>query len=177
MKNNSCGICQKSFGAFRKRVDVSDGCVCTKCLSRARIKDFENASSHTVASTKEMLSERYPTVKRFSRTRAVGRYLQIDEKHRLFKVDGQIFLYENLLDYRLVENEFLERELGKEEILNTYSSMKICVKLKNAPANTVFLHICNNTVKTSSPLHGFFKRFAERHLSALSLVASESKGA
>jgi len=100
----SCALCNGEIGFFTSKTEIADGYICKKCLKKAGIDDYDTAYSFTSNQAREMLDRRIPLVKKFKVTKKYSDRLQIDEKNKAFKVQGQIFEYSDLLDFQLLED-------------------------------------------------------------------------
>jgi len=97
-----CCSCNKSLGFFSVYVELANGFICNSCLSKAGIERPGNKFSLSTEEMKSIVSSRSNIVKQFRSTHDYDD-IDIDLDHKLFKVEGNIFHFSNLLSYKYDE--------------------------------------------------------------------------
>ena len=185
-----CAICSKELGLFSGKVKVSDGAICIKCLSSAGISNLSNALSYNQQSIKELITVRQTLVNNFHKTKSVGTYIQVDESNKAFKIGKDIFAYDNLLSFELLEDgqSIAKGGLGRavvggllfggvgaivggvtggKKTKGICNSMKLRISLKNAHTDIVYINFITAETKTKSALYKVAQDNAQRCITAL----------
>ncbi len=99
-----CVNCKRELGVFTGKANVSNGTICTNCLSTAGIGQLESLAAYSTNDVKSLIASRTPLIQAFLPTKKTGSYLQIDDTHKVFKAGGSIFASSNLLNFKLIED-------------------------------------------------------------------------
>ena len=198
MAKKECVMCGKELGALSSKEVISDGVVCSKCLKKAGIDKLSNGQAFNAASIKPFLERHAAVVKSFSPTKKISIYLAVDENNKSFKIDGDIFEYDNLLSFELLEdgNTVTKGGLGRavaggllfggvgaivggvtggKKSKGVCSSMKLRVTLRNAHTDTAYITFISNEFKKSSYVYKTAQDHAQSCISALENIADYVK--
>lgn len=173
-----CVICGNDIGMLGHKAMIKDGCVCGNCLVSAGIERFENAYMYDQNSARALLETRRPMADSFSPVKiikllGVTNIMSVDDTHQLFALRHDIFKYENLLTYELLEDgttiskgglgravagglmfgtagAIIGGATGKRKAKNFCNSMQIRVTLKDTYADTLYIKLISNKVSTSN---------------------------
>lgn len=168
-----CAVCGKELGLLSGKAKISDGAVCIGCLSSAGISMLRNALSYNQQSIKELVNARKVLVDKFSETKSVGTYIAVDENNKAFKIGRDIFTYDNLLSFELLEDgqSITKGGLGRavaggllfggvgaivggitggKKSKGVCNSMEIKISLKNAHTDVAYINFIATETKTSS---------------------------
>lgn len=104
MAKGYCFICYKPTGFFDLRLTVSDGSICSDCCKKGMLFNLDNPMSYTVKQVSELIESRKPLVETYHETKSFSYRFGIDEQNKLFLADGNLFRYENLLNFELYED-------------------------------------------------------------------------
>lgn len=100
MPSKVCCNCGKAANLFTKKgLDIYNGYVCADCLSYGLIPTFENHMVYDSDSLPALIRARADMAHRFRLTKRIGDAIEIDEANALFKVNGELFEFRNLLDF------------------------------------------------------------------------------
>lgn len=188
-----CAVCGKELGLLSGKVKISDGAVCTNCLSSAGISMLNNAPSYNQQSIKELISARQALVNNFRSTKSVGTYIQVDENNKAFKIGRDIFAYDNLLSFELLEDgqsvtkgglgravvggllfggvgAIVGGVTGGKKSKGICNSMKLRVSLKNAHTDVVYINFIMTETKTSSFIYKGAQDSAQKCITALETI-------
>ena len=180
MAKTQCAVCSRNLGVFSIKTKISDGAVCNKCLNHSGIAILNNPRAHNQQSIKEMVNKQIFIKKAFHCTKSVGIYLILDESNQAFKIGKNIFSYDHLLSYELLEDDqsiikgglgsavaggllfggvgaIVGGVVGKRKTNGICSSMKIRVSLKNTYADVVYINFIAAQTKTNT----FFYKSAQ----------------
>ncbi len=100
MAKYSCAICNRELTFFSAKTLIRDGAICFDCQYKANINDIDNPMAYTSHMIRNLYEHRVKFVDKFQESRSVGGKLIVDDTNKLFKIGGNIFKFENLLDYR-----------------------------------------------------------------------------
>lgn len=103
MGKNACCVCKKDIGLFAGKTVLKDGLVCNKCLKASGIPSFSNSRLFTTDHIERIIKERTDAIKNYCATHTYDQ-IEIDINTRSFKVDGIIFLFNNLIGYSYRED-------------------------------------------------------------------------
>lgn len=147
-----CVICGRKLGALSIKRAISDGVVCSYCLQRAGIGTLFDGQAFNTVSLKHYLPRYAMIVRSFSPTKRdrTHHFLAVDERNKLFKIGNDIFEYDSLLSYELVENGYVITRGGLSQAAggqffggnganNICSSLQLKVNLKNAHIITAYI--------------------------------------
>ena len=188
-----CAVCGKELGLLSGKVKISDGAVCTNCLSSAGISMLNNAPSYNQQSIKELITARQALVNNFHSTKSVGTYIQVDENNKAFKIGRDIFAYDNLLSFELLEDgqsvakgglgravvggllfggvgAIVGGVTGGKKSKGICNSMKLRVSLKNAHTDVVYINFIMTETKTSSFIYKCAQDSAQKCITALETI-------
>lgn len=188
-----CAVCGKELGLLSGKAKISDGAVCTNCLSGAGISMLSNALSYNQQSIKELINVRKALVNNFSKTKSVGTYISVDENNKAFKIGRDIFAYDNLLSFELLEDgqSITKGGLGRavaggllfggvgaivggitggKKSKGICNSMKLRVSLKNAHTDVVYINFIATETKTSSFIYKTAQDSAQKCITALETI-------
>lgn len=188
-----CAVCGKELGLLSGKVKISDGAICTTCLSSAGISMLNNPMSYNQQSINEMISNRQTMVKNFKPTKSTGNYIHIDENNKSFRIGKDIFAYENLLSFELLENgqSITKGGLGRavagglllggvgavvggvtggKKTKGICNSMKLRVSLKNAHTDVVYITFIMTETKTESFKYKLAQDSAQKCITALETI-------
>lgn len=196
MAKKLCVNCGKELGFLSLKTQISDGVVCTSCLSSAGISTLGNPAAHDTTSIRALIADRKQFANSFNPTKKVSTTLMIDETNKLFKVNNDIFAYDNLLDYELLEDgESISKGglgravaggllfggvgaivggvTGGKKTKGICTSLKLKITLKKAHCDNVYINFINTETKTSGFVYKTMKESAEACVSALQIIADE----
>lgn len=188
-----CAVCGKELGLLSGKVKISDGAICTNCLSDSGISILNNSMSYNQKSVNELVNTRKTIVKSFSATKTVGNYIHIDENNRLFKVGKDIFSYENLLSFELLEDgqnitkgglgravgggllfggvgAIIGGVTGGKKSKGICNSMKLRISLKNAHTDVVYINFILAETNTNGFIYKAAQDSAQRCITALETI-------
>jgi len=180
MAKIACVVCNKELGLLSGKVKISDGVVCANCLSSAGISKLNNNMTYNQQSISELINTRKKIVESFSTTKSVGTYIHVDETNKSFKIGKDIFSYENLLSFELLEDgqSITKGGLGRavaggllfggvgaivggvtggKKTKSICNSMKLRISLKNTHTDVVYI----NFILTETPTNGFMYKAAQ----------------
>lgn len=198
MAKKVCAVCGKELGLLSSKAAISDGVVCSECLKTAGISALSNGQAFNAASLKQLLDRRTAIVKSFSPTKKVGTYIAVDENNKSFKIGGDIFEYDNLLSFELLEdgNTITKGGLGRavaggllfggvgaivggvtggKKTKGTCSSMKLRVTLRNAHVDTTYITFIMSETKKSNFVYKTAQTNAQSCISVLENIADQAK--
>ena len=188
-----CAVCEKELGLLSGKVKIADGAVCSNCLLSAGILTLNNALSYNQQSIKSLISTRKEFVTKFHTTKSVGAYIHVDETNKAFKVGRDIFSYDNLLSFELLEDgqSITKGGLGRavaggllfggvgaivggitggKKSKGVCNSMKLRVSLKNAHTDVVYINFITTETKTSSFIYKTAQDSAQKCITALETI-------
>lgn len=188
-----CAVCGKELGLLSGKVKISDGAICTKCLSSAGILMLSNNMAYNQQSINELISTRKKIVENFSATKSVDNYIYIDENNKSFKVGKDIFSYENLLSFELLEDgqSITKGGLGRavaggllfggvgaivggvtggKKSKGICNSMKLRISLKNAHTDVVYINFILTETKTNGFIYKSAQDSAQKCITALETI-------
>ena len=100
-----CLVCKNKLNTT-KAIEIFDkGFFCPECMKKTGITAFSNSKSYTTESIKRFIEHRVPIAQSFIPTKKISSHFAIDENHKAFKIDGDIFEYNNLLSFELLEDK------------------------------------------------------------------------
>ncbi len=195
MAKKICVVCNKELGLLSMKTAISDGVVCADCLRRAGISVLPNSKAFNTVSINNLISKRTLLVESFSPTKKVGTYIAIDENNKSFKIGRDIFEYDNLLSYELLEDgeTVTKGSLGRavaggllfggvgaivggitggKKSKGLCNSMKMRVTLQNAHTDTVYISFISTETKKSSFVYKTAQSSAQSCISALENIAA-----
>ncbi len=198
-RKSVCSMCNEELGFLSLKSYIYDGCVCHRCLRKAKIKNFDNAASFTQIAINKMLQRRISLIESFKTTKKIGKYLQIDEINQGVKIADEFFEYENLFDCELLEDEkavsveklgigeaavggvlfgragaFLGALVGSEITLGACSSLKIRLTLKDTYVDTVCIPFIQEKTSKRSAEYKALKEKAESCYTALKVIVERN---
>lgn len=196
MAKKSCVVCGKELGLLSPKTTISDGVVCSDCLKKAGISVLPNGKSFNSISINNLISKRTLLVKSFSPTKKVGTYISIDENNESFKIGRDIFEYDNLLSYELLEDgetvtkgglgravaggllfggvgAIVGGITGGKKSKELCNSMKIRITLQNAHTDTVYITFISAETKKSSFIYKAAQTNSQSCISALENIAAQ----
>ena len=188
-----CAVCGKELSWFSGRIKISDGAVCVKCLNSAGISILNNVDTYTQQSIKELVTTRQTMVNNFHCTKDVDSYIQIDENNKYFKIDKDIFSYENLLSFELLENgqsitkgglgsavaggllfggvgAIVGSVTGGKKSSAICNSMKLRVSLKNAHTDIIYIVFIRSETKCNGFVYNVACNSAQKCIAALEVI-------
>lgn len=89
------------------KVMLTDGYVCSKCWAETGRTDMAGAatlSSNNVRNFINLRKESQSLISKFSATKEIGSHAKFDDNSKTFMIGKNIFRYQNLLDYELIED-------------------------------------------------------------------------
>ncbi len=198
MAKQQCANCQKQLGVFSSKTKIADGVVCSDCLKAAGITDFSNAQTFNSGTLRELLQRRQALITSFSPTKKIGRYLQVDDNNRAFKIGKNLFNFSDLLSFELLEDgesvvkgglgraitggllfggigALVGGATGKKKTKNICKSMRLKVTLRNTYTDSVHVEFLMSEVKTQSSTYKGIRVKAEACISALENIADQNK--
>ena len=104
MEKYICPVCGKELGLTSIKSKIIDGYICSKCLSAADIPLTTNLKGYTEERAVALVNRRASFGKFRATKKAGGRKLEVDEANELFKLNGHIYEYSNLLGFEMVED-------------------------------------------------------------------------
>ena len=162
-----CAICGRALGSLTLKTAISDGVVCARCLARAGISTLSNGSRFNAASLNSFLARHAAIVRSFSPTKRdrTRHFLAVDERNKSFKIGKDIFEYDNLLSYELVENGYAVAQGGLGQAaggrffdgtgaIDFCSSLQLRVALRNAHIETTQITFIFVKVSKSDNVYG-----------------------
>lgn len=189
MAKKHCVACNKELSIISYKTTISDGVVCGDCLRSAGISELTNPKQYNADSMNALIKRRSELVKSFLPTKKIGTYLKIDTNNKIFKVGRQIFAYDDLLSFELMENNHTiveetesKKSKGKKykgicNLTNICHSMKIKLTLKNAHCDTAYINFISSERKTSSLIYKAAQESAQKCLSELQIIADVNQTA
>ncbi len=188
-----CAICGKELGLLSGKAKISDGAVCTNYLKSAGISMLSNALSYNQQTIKELVNVRKMLVNNFSKTKSVGKYISVDENNKAFKIGEDIFAYDNLLSFELLEDgqsitkgglgravaggllfggvgAIVGSVTGGKKSKGVCNSMKLRVSLKNAHTDVVYINFIAIETQTSSLIYKTAQDSAHKCITALETI-------
>ena len=158
-----CAACSKKIGLFSGRTAVADGVVCHKCLKDAGVSTLPDGIAFNTASLKYYLNHHTMVVRSFSPTSKVSSYIAVDENHKSFQIGKEIFEYDSLVRYELLENGSAVLTGGLGQVFNgglffinkgnlqgNCSSLYLKVSLRNAHIDTIYVNFIFATTPKDS---------------------------
>lgn len=200
MAKKVCVCCQKEMGMLTPKVALADGVVCASCLKSAGISALGNAQARSSSDVAHLIADRTQLLASFSPTKTIGAYLQVDDTNRLFKVGADLFRYENLLDFELLEdgNTITKGGLGRavaggilfggvgavvggitggKKQKATCTSMKIRLTLKDAHTDTSYIVLIATETKHDGIVYKSSCTVAQQCIAALQIIADANQAA
>ena len=197
MSKKICAICNRKVGMFDPKVMVSDGVVCYSCLQNGGVSQLSNSTAYDAQSIKELINSRKEIVKKFKMTKLIGR-ISLDDDNRLFEIGSDIFKYDNLLRYELLEDGHsvtkggLGRAVtggllfggvgaivggvtGKRKTSDVCNSMSLRVSLKNAHVDTIYIPFISVEIKKQSAIYRVAQAEAQQTITALDMIIDSCK--
>lgn len=195
-----CAVCGKELGLLSGKVKISDGAICTNCLSSAGISMLSNNMTYNQQSINELISTRKKIVENFSSTKSVDTYIQVDENNKSFKIGKDIFSYENLLSFELLEDgqSITKGGLGRavaggllfggvgaivggvtggKKSKGICNSMKLRISLKNAHTDVVYINFILTETKTNGFIYKAAQDSAQKCITALETISDINQSA
>ena len=189
-----CPVCGKKIGLFTGSTSIRQGKVCSKCLTSAGIVKLMNNMSFNAESICQLINSRKGLAKRFSATTSFHNYIHIDENNKAFKVGYDIFYFENILGFELLENNVVVSKggigkamvggllfggvgavvggvTGSKTSNNVCSSMRINISLKNTYKDFVSIEFVVNNVKTSDKVYVSARENAKKCMKLLESIS------
>ena len=189
-----CAVCGKELGLLSGKVKISDGAICINCLNSAGISMLNNPISYNQQSINDLISKRKAIVENFSQTKSVGNYIHIDETNKSFKVGKDIFAFENLLSFELLEDgqSITKGGLGRavaggllfggvgaivggvtggKKSKGICNSMKLRISLKNAHTDVVYINFIMTETKTNGFIYKTAQDSAQKCITALETIS------
>lgn len=199
MAKRKCVICGKEVGMLTAKTEIYDGVICAKCLRAEGMTELSNPRAYNTYSMRVLINKRAALVSRFRVTKTVGS-LNIDENNKLFRVGGDLFEYDNLLSFELLENgETITKGgigravaggllfggvgatvgalTGPKRSRGVCTSMKMRLTLKNAHIDTVYIPFVTREVKTGSFVYKAAQKTAQQCISALQIILDVNQAA
>ncbi len=197
MAKKICAFCGKEMGVMSFKLELQDGFVCAACVAPVGITPMTNVKSFTIESMKAYVEEFSPLFQNFKATKTVDKLLQIDENSKTFKIGNELFLYSNLLDFELLEDEqtitkgglgravaggllfggvgaIVGGVTGGKKSKGICNSMKLRVTLKGAHfGDTKYIPIITSQTKVNSFIYKAAQDSAQKCISALSIILDE----
>ncbi len=193
MAKSPCVVCGKELGLLSGKFIISDGVVCNHCLSSAGVSSLHNALSFNRESINNYISARKTLVKNFRSTKSIGTYIHIDENNKAFKIGKNIFAYDNLLSFELLEDgqsvtkgglgnavvggllfggvgAIVGGVTGSKKSKGICNSMKLRVSLKNAHKDIMYINFISVETKTNSFLYKDAQKQAQKCITALETI-------
>lgn len=193
-----CAVCGKELGMLSGKAKISDGAVCTGCLSSAGISMLSNPLNYNHQTINNLIKSRQGIVCNFCPTKAVGAYIQVDENNRAFKIGKDIFSYENLLSFELLEDgqSITKGGLGRavaggllfggvgavvggvtggKKSKGVCNSMKLRVSLKNAHTDVLYINFIMTETKTKSIIYKSAQDSAQKCITALEAISDANQ--
>lgn len=193
MAKISCAVCGKELGIFAGKVKISDGVVCSNCLHSAGISTLKNPFTYNQDSVKHLIVSRQSIVNDFQSSNAIGTYLQVDETNKAFKVGEDVFTYDNLLSFELMEDgeSVTKGGLGRavaggllfggvgavvggitggKKSKGICKSLKLRISVKNAHTDIVYINFITTETKTSSFIYKNSMDLAQKCIAALETI-------
>lgn len=193
-----CEICDRQLGFFTFKTAISDGYVCNECLKKYGLWNLSRPVSYNSSSIKKLIDKRKEWVTSFAATKVVGSYLQIDEKHDIFKIGNAMFKYSNLLSFELLEDgktvtkgglgravaggvlfggagAIVGGVTGHKKSNNICTSLRIKVTLRNAHCDNIYISFINCETKKSGFLYQTCYNNAQICLSELEIISDKNK--
>lgn len=99
----NCCVCGKPLGMFSDKTVLKDGVLCPKCQKEGGIGSVGDMQHFTTAQIVKTVAERRDIVRSFQKTNTFGR-ISVDLTHRAFKIDGNLYLFGELLSYAYYEH-------------------------------------------------------------------------
>lgn len=194
MAKKTCAICGKPIGLLTGKTEIADGFVCGNCIAGTGVTAFTNGNHFTAASLPVWIENRKQMVSNFSPTKKIVKNFTIDENNKLFMVSGNLFSYENLLSFELLEDgeSITKGGLGRavagglifgpvgaivggvtggKKSKGLCKSMRIRVTLRNAHTDTLYIDLITSETKTNSLIYKNAQNTAQSCLSALQIIA------
>lgn len=197
MAKKICCVCNKNIGILSTKAALSDGYICGDCLKISGISGLSNANSYTCETVKQLLDSRVNMITSFKTTKSVGSLILIDDKNKWFKIGNDIFRYDNLLSFELLEDgqtitkgglgravaggllfggvgAIVGGVTGGKKTKGVCTSMKIRVTLKNAHIDVVYIPLITAETKTNGFLYKTMQSSAQSCISALEIIADQN---
>lgn len=192
-----CEKCWCELGFFSVKIPVSDGVFCENCLAIAGISSLRQTI--TVKQALGIINERGSLAGTFNATKTISSYLFIDEKNCLFKIDGGIYKYDELLSFELLEDgdSVVKGGLGravaggllfggagaiiggvtaKKKTKNICKSMRIKVTLRDtAPCDLTYINFISTDTKVGGLIYNGIMQSAQECLSALQIIVDKAE--
>lgn len=188
-----CVVCGKKLGLFSNKVSISDGVVCSDCLNSAGMSTLSNGDTYDQQFVKALIDSRQNLANNFSSTSFVSPHLEIDEKNKAFKIGNDIFAYDNLLSFELIENgESITKGglgravaggllfggvgavvggvTGRKKSKEVCKSLRLRVSIKNAHTNIVYINFITSETKMGSFIYNVSMDSAQRCIAALETI-------
>lgn len=191
-----CVYCKKDLGMFSLKTSISDGFVCASCLLKGGIQNLDNPANYNTESITQLINNRINLVDNFKPTKKVAEFLKIDENNKSFKIGNNIFSYQNLIDFELIEDgeTITKGGLGRavaggllfggvgavvggvtggKKTKGVCTSLKIKVTLYNAHCDCVYIPIISTQTKKSGFMYKTLKESADNCVAALQIILNE----
>lgn len=192
MGKKACSLCNKELGLLAVKTPLADGIVCSNCLKSIGIITLPNSKSHTVEGLKNIIADQVQIKEKFNPKKQIAA-LKIDDENMLFSVGNEIFHYENLLNFELIEDgeTITKGGLGRavagglvfgaagaivggvtgKKTKSICNSMKINITLKNTYRDNIYINLITSETKKSSIIYKASQTNAQNCISALQIIA------
>ena len=106
LRDMRCLLCDGKIRLFKMAVLSDQSVVCGDCLEQLGLKKFENSQRYDARSFVELVNVRGERGTTFHADKTVldGK-ISVDERRETLRVNGAIYLYENILSYELLEED------------------------------------------------------------------------
>lgn len=154
---------------------------------------LSNNMSYNQQSIKELINTRKTIVQNFSATKSVGSYIHVDENNKSFKIGKDIFAYENLLSFELLEDgqSITKGGLGRavaggllfggvgaivggvtggKKSKGICNSMKLRISFKNAHTDVVYIDFILTETKTNGFIYKAAQDNAQKCITVLETI-------
>ena len=195
MAKKLCAVCERKLGILSRKIQISDAVICMNCLNSAGISTLSNPMAYSQQSIANLINTRKIIVQKFKPTKFVGNYISIDENNKLFQIGQDIFTYENLLSFELLEDNQtvfkggLGRAIagglffggigaiiggitGKRREKNICHTMRLRVSLKNTYTDVVYINLITTRTKIRSFVYKSATNSAQQCITLLETISN-----
>lgn len=200
MAKEFCCICGEGLGFLSSKIKIADGVVCSGCLKNVRICSLDNPLSYTVKSIRDLIYLRISLANKFQATKSVQNFIEIDDVNKLFCISNELFLYENLLSFELLEDgqSIAKGGLGRavvggllfggvgaivggitggKKTKGICNSMKLRVSLKNAHKDVVYISFITGETPTKGFIYQVAQENAQKCITVLEQINEQNHAA
>lgn len=100
-----CICCRREVGCFDKKIRFNTGFVCGYCMRAAGVGEFQFPEKYLHREVEDFFKSRIAVVTKYRETKRVCGGFSVDDRNNMFKVNEDVFFFNNLLGFELIENK------------------------------------------------------------------------